>query len=57
MGSDFYKEMQNSYSGRSGFVPSADKVFAYAKQALDMKLWRDWVAKHHDVKKIVEQLC
>ena len=57
MGHSLADEMQNSYSGRSGFNPSLQKVVAQCKFALEQKRWREWVAIHHDVKKIVDQLC
>lgn len=57
MGQNLLSEMKNSYSGRSGFTPTAEKVIAQCKFALDQNRWREWVANHHDVRKIVDQLC
>lgn len=57
MGIDRLKEMQNSYSGRSGYTPTPDKVINQCKNILDRSDWREWVAKYHDVKEIVNQLC
>ena len=56
MGENLNDEMKNSYSGRSGYTPSAEQVLAKTKEAIKQTNWREWVAKHHDVKQIVSQL-
>lgn len=56
MGQNLLEEMHNSYSGRSGITPTAKQVINQSKFALDQTSWREWVANHHDVKKIVDQL-
>lgn len=56
LGVNVQSEMENSYSGRSGFTPSREQLLAATKDTLEAGGLRSWVAKHHDVRNIVNQL-
>lgn len=50
---DLERQMRYSYSGRGGTKPTLDDVVDAAGNA---KAMRDWVERHHDVRKVVEGL-
>ena len=56
MGKNLVKEMNNSYSGRSGITPTYEQLLEATETAIKCGGWRDWVKTHHNVKNIVKEL-
>lgn len=50
---DIEADMAENYSGRSGFEPTLDDVIVAVRTARPS---RGWVEKHHDARKIVQEL-
>lgn len=53
---DLLTNMENSYSGRGGFVPTHAEVLERTERAIEQGSQRWWVELHHDSRKIAEQL-
>jgi len=53
---DLLTNMENSYSGRGGFIPNSAEVMTRTEQAIAEGSQRWWVGAHHDSRKIAEQL-
>jgi len=53
---DLPTNMQNSYSGRGGFIPTHAEVAQRTQQAIEEGSQRSWVEQHHDSLKIAQQI-